>query len=344
MKLLKEMYGELNAWGRFWLYLGLATLFAAAAMSMDFGYSVSLKHAIFLGCLTFVTAFAPDVAYQQWKNGAKGVSALIAVCCVPLFAIEFYSHAGYTAGLRGQNVSEAHIQQTKWTDSRGQVEDNAANLKMWKAQLAKLQDENGWSASIKADGLRAELETAAEAIRQEEARGGCGPRCMSRMKQRDAIAEKLGVVEKQADLTARIEATQRMVDKYRTDSANVEYKTSSVDFQNAFLAKAVALVTQGSLQPTELQGATAEQTVNVGMAFAATGLPSLAFLILGLHRLPGQRRPEKFQSRAISLGAPEYAPLEPAKEKTTIVNITDRSVAQMIKDAIDSQKAQFAPA
>ena len=33
-RLLREMFGELGAWGRFWLWLGLITLGAAAAMSL----------------------------------------------------------------------------------------------------------------------------------------------------------------------------------------------------------------------------------------------------------------------------------------------------------------------
>ena len=48
----QEMFGELSAWGRFWLYLGLITLVWAAAMSYSFGAEISLKHAMFLMCLS----------------------------------------------------------------------------------------------------------------------------------------------------------------------------------------------------------------------------------------------------------------------------------------------------
>lgn len=286
MKLMTAMYGELTPWGRFWLCVGLITLFAAAAMSMGFGYSVSLKHALFLGCLTVVAAFAPDAAHQQWREGSKGVAVAIAIICVPLLGIEFYSHAGYTAGLRGANVQTASIQNVKYDDGRAQVADNAANLKLWKRQLASLQAENAWAATISADGLRAELQTANEAVRQEEARGGCGPRCMAKMKSRDEIASKIAVVEKSEDLTKRIEATQRLVDKYRVASAGIEHKVSSVDLQNQFLAKTVALVSSGSLTPTEFEDAGSNQAINMAMALAGTGLPAFALFIAGLYRLP----------------------------------------------------------
>jgi hypothetical protein len=284
MKLIRSMYGELNPWGRFWLCIGFVTLIAAALMSMDFGASISVKHALFLGCLTIVAAFAPDAAHQQWRAGAKPTACIIGAICVPLLMIEFYSHAGYTAGLRGANVQTAHIQNTKYDDGRAQVADNAANLKLWKEQLAKLTTENGWAATISADGLRADLETANEAVRQEESRGGCGPRCMAKMKSRDEIASKIAVVEKSEDLTKRIEATQRLVDKYRVASAGIEHKVSSVDLQNQFLAKAVALVSSGSLEPTELEDAGSDQVINFSLATAGTGLPALCFFLAGCFR------------------------------------------------------------
>ena len=33
-KIVKEMFGELSLWGKFWLWLGLASLAAAAGMSI----------------------------------------------------------------------------------------------------------------------------------------------------------------------------------------------------------------------------------------------------------------------------------------------------------------------
>jgi hypothetical protein len=284
MKLIRALYGELSPWGRFWLLIGFVTLFAAALMSMSFGSSISAKHALFLGCLTVVAAFAPDAAHQQWRAGAKPTACVVAALCIPLLMIEFYSHAGYTAGLRGANVQDAHIQNTRYDDGRAQVADNKANLELWKKQLADLNTENAWAASVTAVGLRADLKTANEAVDQEKARGGCGPICLTKMKARDAIAQKIAVVEKSEDLTKRIEATQRLVDKYRVASAQIEHKVSSVDLQNQFLAKTVALVSSGSLQPTAIEDAGSDQVINFSMAMAGTGLPALCFFLAGCFR------------------------------------------------------------
>jgi hypothetical protein len=104
---IKALYGDMKPWGKVWLYTGIVTLIVAAAMSVDFGWSVSSKHALFLGCLSLVAAFLPDAARDQWKHESKPMGFILGLVAVPLLLIEFGSHAGYTAGLRGNNISES---------------------------------------------------------------------------------------------------------------------------------------------------------------------------------------------------------------------------------------------
>lgn len=343
MKLLREMYGELTAWGRFWLVLGLVTLCAAAAMSMAFGWSVSFKHAMFLGCLSVIAAFAPDAAHQQWKRGSKGIAAAIAIVCAPLLMIEFYSHAGYTAGLRGENIAVAKVQNVKWDDGRDQVEDNRANLKLWTEQLATLQADNAWAATVTADGLRQQIDSLKSAEAAEARLGGCGRKCRAIQDEIASVSGKVAVVEQREDLTKRIEATQRLVDKYREKSATIEHKISSVDMQNQFLAKAVALFTEGSLQPTQRQDATAEQTINLAMALAGTGLPAFALFIAGLYRT---RDPYEDEPRVVHRSPRPGQASVPAVSKdadgrAVVVNYSNSGdLAAALMQAIDDAKAK----
>ncbi|MGP1667721.1 MAG: hypothetical protein ACTS5I_17850, partial [Rhodanobacter sp.] len=92
-------------------------------------------------------------------------------------------------------------------------------------------------------------------------------------------------------------ATQRILDKKRDTAATTEHKSSAVDHQNRFLAKAVAFVSAGSFKPTEIMTEGAEQTVNLAMALAGTGLPALALFIAGLYR----RRDERPSSPSTAL-------------------------------------------
>jgi len=287
MRILKEMFGGLEPWGRFWLFLGIASLICAAAMSFAFGAEISLKHALFLTCLTAVAAFLPEAAYSQWENGRKIVAGILALIAIPTLCIEFYTHAGYTAGLRGSNIETAMVQNTKWTGSQEAVTDDKANLAMWRTQLAKLKEDNAWAGTVKAEGLRAQLEAADKAIALEAARKGCKAKCLIEMQKKADLELRIAIAEKATDLETRIAATQRILDKKRDVAATVEHKSSAVDHQNRFLAKAVAMVSAGSLKPTEFQTEGAEQTVNLAMALAGTGLPALALFIAGLYRRPG---------------------------------------------------------
>ena len=306
--MLKEMFGELSAWGRFWLYLGLATLACAAAMSFAFGIEISLKHALFLMCLTAIAAFLPEAAYSQWLEGRKIVAVVLAMVSVPTLLIEFYSHAGYTAGLRGSNSETALVQNTKYDSRQDSVKESRTDLTMWTKRLSDLEAQNAWSATVTADALRAQLTSANLAIDLEAKRGGCKSLCLARTKERDDINTKIAIAEERSELTRKIEATRRVVDGARDVAAKTEHKSSAVDHQNRFLAKSVAMVSAGSLTPTEFMSEGSQQTVNLAMALAGTGLPALALFIAGLYRKREHDHPEA--------AADEAAPMKPRAVET----------------------------
>lgn len=283
-KALDALFGDLDAFGKFWLWLGLGSLAAAAAMSADFGWSVSIKHALFLAVLSIVAAFGPMAAERLWGLGRKGPAIAAAIICVPLLGIEFYSHAGYTAGLRGQNISEARVQNMRYDGAQDAVSDDKANVALWRKQLASLMEANAWAGTVKADGLRAQLESAQKAVDLESARGGCKTKCLAEMEKKADLEKRISIAEQATDLTKRIEATQRILDGKREVATKTEHKSSAVEHQNAFLAKAVALVGSASLTPTEFQSEGAQQTVNLAMAVAGTGLPAFALFMAGLFR------------------------------------------------------------
>lgn len=286
IKIIKELFGELETAGRLWMYVGLGTLVAAAAMSFDFGRQVSIKHAVFLGLLTIITAFAPESAYRMWTKGKHAVAIGIMVFTAPFLLIEFYSHAGYTAGLRGMNVSDSKVQNVKYQSAQDATAEDSANLKMWQTQLTELQALAPWAATVSATGLRGELEAAKKAVELEAKRGGCGPRCQKLMVAQADIEKRISQAERVQDLSKRIEATQRILDKKRVVATTTEYKSSAVAEQNAFLSKTVALVYNGTLETTPVLDASADQSVSIAMAFAGTALPAFTFFMAGLYRLP----------------------------------------------------------
>lgn len=326
MKLFKEMFGGLEPWGRFWLFLGIASLVCAGAMSFAFGSEISLKHALFLTCLTAVAAFLPEAAYSQWELGRRIVATILAMIAIPTLCIEFYTHAGYTAGLRGSNIETAMVQNTKWTGSQTAVADDTVNLAMWRKQLAELKEKNAWAGTVKAEGLRAQLVTAQKAIDLEAARKGCKAKCLIEMEKKADLENRIGIAERAADLESQILATQRILDRKRDVASTTEHKSSAVEHQNRFLAKAVALVSAGSLKPTEYQTEGAEQTVNLAMALAGTGLPALALFIAGLYR-----RPDWHNVKGPSLKGPKYVPQNPGAPRTMVAGAFDTFQAALTR-------------
>lgn len=282
--MIAEMFGKLPPCGRFWLYLGLVTLAAAAGMSLAFGREISWLHAAFLACMSAIAAFLPHVAYEQWEGGKRKTSVTLAIMAIPLFAIEFYTHAGYTAGLRGRNIETATVQNARYDSRQDEVREGKASLELWAKRLADLEREHAWAATVTADALRAQLSTADEAIRQEERRGGCGPKCLGLKKDKAALEARIALAEEKSTLTTRIEAARKVLAASREKAVTTEHQSSAVAHQNAFLSRVVSLAAHGSLEPTAFVGEAAQQSVNLAMALAGTGLPALALFIAGLYR------------------------------------------------------------
>lgn len=291
-KFLTAMMGDnLTETGRMWARVGIVVLVVAGLMSWSFGNEISWKHGAFLACLSFVTAFGPEAAYKAWHSDKRGPACAIAIACLPLLAIEFYSHAGWTAGIRGSDIETAAVQNAKWSGAQDGVAEDKASVALWKQQLTALLEQNAWAGTVKADGLRSELETLRARIEEEKKgkrgrKAGCGKECERLQDQANAVESRIAVAEQASDLAKRIEATQRVLDSKRDTAAVTEHKSSAVAHQNAFLAKAVTLVSTGSLEPTPHTKAAAEQSANLVMAIAATGMPAFCLFVAGLYRRP----------------------------------------------------------
>jgi len=225
------------------LYVGIPALAVAVAMTFQYGKSMSFLHAVCLGLLTI----AGSIIWPYVKHIRTDKIASNAFRCVgALFlAVELFSHLGYTVGTRVMEAETTGITNAVYENNQAAAKDDAANLELWRKQLKDLTEQNAWAATVKADALRSQLETADKAIANETARGGCKSKCEAKMRERDAIAEKVGKVEKVEDLTKRIEATQRILDGKRTAANKTEFKTSAVVAQTGFVAQ---LATQ-SLDP-----------------------------------------------------------------------------------------------
>lgn len=261
------------------LAVSAVALLAGAWMSFSFGAAMSLAHGITLALLTFVAAFMFVLIDHLKANGLATwkAAALSAVACLFLSA-EFFSHVGYTIGTRVENTEMTSVQNVKYEDSREMVADNKANLKMWQARLAELQKQNGWTASVSADALKAKLPGLELKIDQEIKRGGCGPMCLKYTQERDEVKAQIATVEEVVDLTGKIAATQRKVDEFREKSAKTEYRSSPIVNQTKFVAQ-IATV---SLEPGKEPLTWVQIAIGFLIAIVTTFLaPYVNYLVFG---------------------------------------------------------------
>jgi len=276
----KAQYDELNPFGRFFFGLGFVSLCVAAGMTFKFGWTMSVLHALGLGVLSIVASFLPEAAYRLGEDGKGALAGAIAIAALPLTAVEYFSHVGYTVGQRVENTQQAGVHNTKFEDARKSLASDEANLAMWKEHLEKLKGENPWVTSVSADGLKAQVATADEAIKQEERRGGCGPICLGLMKEKAGLEERIALAAQASKLSEQIEATQRIVDGKTEVASKATFESSPVVNQTAFVAKLVGM----SLEPDAATQEGSQIGISASLAFANVLLTPICFLVAGRNR------------------------------------------------------------
>lgn len=271
--------------GQVWLAAGIIALIVDAALCYKYGVTQTTLHGIGFAVVALFFSQLPDGAYEEWVKGNKVSGAVLGLLCIPLGAVAYQSHIGYGAGVRMGDIKAAAIQDVKYEDARGQVVDNRANLAMWKEQLSKLKAESGWSPTTKADALHSELATLRSRIEEEKKgtrgrRAGCGKECERLQNEAGEIEKKIATIESVADLTGKIEATQRLVDKYREASAKTEAGMSSVAMQTTANTQLFGVVRAAwTGEPLEQAMKTSEDSAKLAnLIITAAG--SLAFMLM----------------------------------------------------------------
>jgi predicted DNA-binding protein len=269
-------YDGYTSHGKFWLTLGIAALAVDAAISYQYGVSQTTLHGLGFALVAIFFALLPDAAYSEIEHRRIGSGIAMGCLCVPLGLVAFYSHLGYGAGVRVGDIQQTGVHNAKFEDTRESLKSDRANIDMWRKQLEELTTQNAWAATVKADSLRVQLETANKAIENETARRGCKAKCEAKMRERDAIAEKIGKVEQVESLTSRIEATQRIIDGKTKEASAATFKSSNVVNQTN-----VAAQVWKAMSGAKPEDAIAPDTVTTVFAnlFIATG-GSLAFMIM----------------------------------------------------------------
>lgn len=266
---------------RIFLCVGAVGLLVSVAMTYKFGSSMSWLHAVALVTVTIAAAFI--FPFRAFVAQAGNVPASRALLALGIFfvGLEFFSHLGYTIGMRERSNVEASAQNAAYTAQQSSMAQEQTNLAMWREHLAKMQAENAWVATVSADGLRAQVEAATMAIDQEKARGGCGPKCLARMKEKGGLEERIALAEQASDLTKKIEATQRILDKKTEVATTAKVGFSPVKAQTDFVGQIWLVMTgtegEKALTPDTVTLSFTQIFIGFFIALGATFLPTSAF-------------------------------------------------------------------
>jgi hypothetical protein len=222
------------------LYVGLCALLVGMGMAFEYGRAMSMLHAISLGLLAIAVSIA-FVAAELYRGEGRNIAATVATIAGVAFSIgEYGTHFGYTVGARVADAQQTTVQNASYAAVQKNRDSEVANLDLWKKQLASLLEANAWAPTIKADGLRAQIAAYDKDIELETNRGGCKGKCLQKMKDKGRLEERIAIVEQAADLSKRIEATQRIIDKKVDVAAKTEYHSSKIVNQTMGFAQVIS--------------------------------------------------------------------------------------------------------
>lgn len=323
---------------RIFLGVGSVGLLVSVAMTYKFGASMSWLHAIALVTVTIAAAFIFPFRAFVLKTGNRAAARSLMALGVFFVGLEFFSHLGYTIGMREQSTVAASVQTAAYTAKQKALASEEANLAMWRDHLAKLEAENAWVATVSADGLKAQVEAAQMAIDQEARRGGCGPRCLGLMKEKASLEERIALAEQASDLSRKIEATQRIIDQKTEVATTTDTGFSPVKAQTDFVGQIWLVMTgtegEKALNPDEVTLSFTQIFIGFFIALGATFLPTAAYYMAFYGHRPQM---DAFEEDEVTGDTTALHPVShestSLKEKETVIVKDDRAALQAIVEA-----------
>lgn len=265
------------------LAVGVVGLVFSCSMTYAFGSTMSTKHAVMLCLFTVFAAIAFPAKRFIEDQGALNIAKWVGRAGCLFLALEFYSHVGYTVGMRNKASVEASVQTVAYDNTQKALKSEETNLEFWRSQLKELTEQNAWTATVTAEGLRAQMAVADKKITDEGKRGGCKSKCLKLMEEKAGLEERIATAEKVDDLTKRIEATQRVLDGKTEKAVTTERGFSAAAAQTDWMSKVYLLATgteaEKALSPDDVTLTVTDIVIGLFIALGATALPTSALYV-----------------------------------------------------------------
>jgi hypothetical protein len=255
---------------------GVVLAITSVLLTAQFGLSISFGMMAALAVVSFMASYLPAVMVEVYESGRSWLVWPGLLVCALVTVIDVTTNASTTGVHKSSDVTQAHVQQTKYEDNRANVAELQNKLKFLEERQKQLEGHAGWSGAKPAAAYAGEIEATRLAMEQEAKRGGCGPKCL-------AIRQKLAELEANQAVAAEHEKNARMLSatvealkKTRDQAATVARGESAVETQNLRLASLFTF----SRSPSDDAQHWTDQILMVAIGLVIT-LASQFFNILG---------------------------------------------------------------
>jgi hypothetical protein len=231
---------------RMFRWLGGITAAVSAILTFNFGSSYAWYVAVGLVMASlgngYVWPFLRD-AYNDRNWGMLGFAALGATV---FFATDVTTNFGSITWKRGVDIEAAKLQNARYDDGRQTIADLEGKKALLESRLAKLEVTEGWSGMKPSAAYDGEIVAQKEAVRQEEADGGCWTKCLAKKRVLAELEANKAVALAHEQDKAMLASTIAALEKVRKQESKVETAQSAAFMQNTSLASMFTL----SMQPS----------------------------------------------------------------------------------------------
>lgn len=286
---------------------GIVLAVTSVLLTAQFGASISVGMMAALAVVSFMASYLPAVMVEVYESGRKWLIWPGLVVCALVTVIDVTTNASTTGVHKSSDVVTAKVQQTKYTDKRDAVATAKDEVALFSKLIGDLKTTNPWATTVSAEGLKGELPTIEEAIRQEAKRGGCGPKCLALKERLSDVQNRIGIAERLDEHTKKLEAARRGLEKAIAEASTSKQGESAVETQNLRLASLFTL----SREPSADAQHWTDQWLMVAIGLVIT-LASQFFNILGF---VGNRSAASFKDRIgvpVAASVPSVAAFTPA--------------------------------
>ncbi len=216
-----------------------------------------------LAICALASAYIWTVRQAALRAGISRTAGVFLLAAGVMFTgTDAFTNAGSLLWQRASSDNVAQVTNVKYEDSRKAIEDAEARIKFFETRIADLKGANPWITSVSADGLKGQAPALDEAIRQEAARGGCGPRCLALKEKLAELNGRIGLAEQLGSHETMLAAAHKGLEKARSVAGE---KTAVV---SATSSQALSLATLGTLDLNPSADAQAWTSYVVGLVLA----------------------------------------------------------------------------